>query len=47
MRERNLAAVPVTHDLGSLAPGQPHGVDVTVHKRDDRIESWVEHAARA
>lgn len=34
VRERNLAAVLVSHDLDTLAPGERHGVDSVVAMRD-------------
>lgn len=45
VRERNLAAVLVSHDLDTLAPGQRTGVDATVHMQDGRIDTRVAHAA--
>lgn len=47
VRRRNLAAVLVSHDLESLAPGTPTGVDATVVIKDGRIESREVHALSA
>ncbi|WP_024795402.1 ABC transporter ATP-binding protein [Tomitella biformata] len=47
VRRRNLAAVLVSHDLESLAPGTPTGVDATVVITDGRIESVQSHLAAA
>ena len=47
VRRRNLAAVLVSHDLDSLAPGSATGVDATVVIKDGRIESNQVHALTA
>lgn len=47
VRRRNLAAVLVSHDLESLAPGTATGVDATVVIKDGRIESVQSHLAAA
>lgn len=47
VRRRNLAAVLVSHDLDSLAPGTATGVDATVVIKDGRIESTQVHALSA
>lgn len=44
-RERGLAAVLVSHDLDTLAPGSGTGVDTTVRMVDGRFEQVVEHIA--
>lgn len=43
VRERDLAAVLVSHDLESLGVGESTGVDETVHLVDGRIQSVSTH----
>ena len=47
VRRRDLAAVLVSHDLDSLAPGDATGVDATVVIKDGRIESNTAHVLAA
>lgn len=47
IRERDLAAVLVSHDLATLAPGSRSGVDATITMADGRIVATDIHANAA